>query len=53
MPDADSMGDRAIPTIGGGEPPHFAGIKTFLKAPYFENVREVGRYDTAIDDGCA
>ena len=53
MPGADSMWDRAIPTFGGGEPRHFAGIKTFLKAPYFENVREFGRCDSDIDDGCA
>ena len=28
--------------------PHFAGINTFLKAPYAENVRDVGRYDAAV-----
>ncbi|CCQ74550.1 agmatinase family protein [Magnetospira sp. QH-2] len=45
---ADSIEDRTIPTFARGELPHFAGINTFLKAPYAENVREVGRYDAAI-----
>ena len=31
-----------------GELPHFAGINTFLKAPYVENVRDVGKYDAAV-----
>src|SRR5260221_1413726 len=45
---ADSIGDRTIPTFARGELPHFAGINTFMKAPYVENVREVGNYDAAI-----
>jgi agmatinase len=45
---ADSIEDKTIPTFARGELPHFAGINTFLKAPYAENVREVGRYDAAI-----
>jgi agmatinase len=28
--------------------PHYAGINTFLKAPYLEDVRQVGNYDVAI-----
>ena len=28
--------------------PHYAGINTFLKAPYVENVRDAGKYDAAI-----
>ena len=28
--------------------PHFAGINTFLKAPYVENVRDVAKYDAAV-----
>jgi agmatinase len=48
LPGADSLTDRSIPTFARGELPHFAGINTFLKAPYVENVREVGRYDAAI-----
>lgn len=45
---ADSIVDRSIPTFSRGELPHFAGINTFLKAPYLEDVREVGNYDVAI-----
>ncbi|MCR4377898.1 MAG: agmatinase family protein [Rhodospirillales bacterium] len=45
---ADSIEDRSIPTFSRGELPHFAGINTFLKAPYVENVRDVGRYDAAV-----
>ena len=39
---------RSIPTFARGELPHFAGINTFLKAPYVENVRDVGKYDAAV-----
>ncbi|MGB0750286.1 MAG: agmatinase family protein, partial [Magnetospiraceae bacterium] len=45
---ADSIEDKTIPTFARGELPHFAGINTFLKAPYAENVRDVGRYDAAV-----
>jgi agmatinase len=45
---ASSIGDRSIPTFSRGELPHYAGINTFLKAPYLEDVREVGNYDVAI-----
>ena len=45
---AESIRDRSIPTFSRGELPHFAGINTFLKAPYVEDVREVGNYDVAI-----
>src|SRR6202521_5382498 len=45
---ADRITERSIPTFARGELPHFAGINTFLKAPYVENVREVGKYDAAI-----
>src|SRR5258708_306407 len=48
LPGAQSLTDRTIPTFARGELPHFAGINTFLKAPYVENVRDVGRYDAAI-----
>ena len=48
LPGADSLTDRTIPTFARGELPHFAGINTFLKAPYVENVRDVGKYDAAI-----
>ena len=39
---------RRIPTFARGELPHFAGINTFLKAPYVENVSDVGKYDAAV-----
>lgn len=45
---ADSIQDRSIPTFARGELPHFAGINTFLKAPYAEDVRDVGNYDAAV-----
>ncbi len=45
---AKSIVDRNISTFSRGELPHFAGINTFMKAPYVENVNEVGRYDVAI-----
>ncbi len=48
LPGAESLTDRLIPTFARGELPHFAGINTFLKAPYVENVRDVGQYDAAI-----
>ncbi len=45
---ASSVQDRTISTFARGHQPAFAGINTFLKAPYCENIREVGRYDVAI-----
>jgi agmatinase len=41
----------------GGEVTHFAGIHTFLKAPYLEDVNNVGDYVVAVvgvpfDGGC-
>jgi agmatinase len=45
---ADSIVDRSIPTFSRGELPHYAGITTFLKAPYVEDVRRCGEYDVAI-----
>ncbi|MDX6429281.1 MAG: agmatinase, partial [Streptosporangiaceae bacterium] len=45
---ADSIVDRSIPTFSRGELPHFAGINTFLKAPYVEDVRRCGEYDVAV-----
>jgi len=48
LPGADSLVDRTIPTFSRGELPHFAGINTFLKAPYLEDVRECGKFDVAI-----
>jgi agmatinase len=48
LPGADSIEDRNIPTFARGELPHYAGINTFLKAPYVEDVRAVGNYDAAV-----
>ncbi len=48
LPGADSIVDKRIPTFSRGELPHFAGINTFLKAPYVEDVRTVGEYDVAV-----
>jgi agmatinase len=45
---ADSIVDRSIPTFSRGELPHYAGINTFLKAPYCEDVRRCGEYDVAV-----
>jgi agmatinase len=45
---AASVEDRAISTFVRGELPHFAGINTFMKAPFCENVHNIGRYDAAI-----
>jgi len=48
LPGADSIVDRRIPTFSRGELPHFAGINTFLKAPFVEDVRRCGDYDVAV-----
>ena len=48
LPGADSITDKSIPTFARGELPHFAGINTFLKAPYVEDVKDVGKYDAAV-----
>ena len=45
---AASVNDRTISTFSRGQQPAFAGINTFLKAPYCENIRDVGNYDVAI-----
>ena len=45
---AKSIVDRKISTFSRGELPHFAGINTIIKAPYFENVNELGNYDFSI-----
>ncbi|MGD1919410.1 MAG: agmatinase [Pleurocapsa sp.] len=45
---AESINDRTISTFSRGELPHYAGINTFMKAPYLEDVNQVGNYDVAI-----
>jgi agmatinase len=57
LPGASSIDDKTIPTFSRGELPHFAGINTFLKAPYEEDIRNVGNYDATVigvpfDGGC-
>ena len=48
LPAADSIVDRRIPTFSRGPQPQFAGINTFLKSPYVEDVRRCGEYDVAV-----
>src|SRR5256885_14661638 len=45
---ADSVIDRTISTFSRGHQPAFAGINTFLKAPYIEDVHEVGHHEMAV-----
>ena len=45
---ADSINDRTISLFSRGHQPAFAGINTFLKAPYCEDVRKVGDYEAAF-----
>ena len=45
---ASSIVDRRISTFSRGELPHFAGINTFMKAPYLEDVNRVGEFDVAV-----
>jgi len=49
LPAAESIEDKTeISCFQRGELPHWSGINTFLRAPYLEDVREVGAYDVAI-----
>lgn len=48
LPGASSIVDRTIPTFSRGELPHFAGINTFMKAPFLDDIRDVGTYDVAV-----
>lgn len=49
LPAAASIRDRTLPTFARGELPHFAGERgTFLKAPFMENVHDVGDAEVAI-----
>jgi agmatinase len=45
---APSINDRTISTFARGQQPAFAGINTFRKAPYLEDVHEVGKHEVAI-----
>ncbi|MBT3556725.1 MAG: agmatinase family protein [Rhodospirillales bacterium] len=45
---ADSINDRSISLFSRGHLPAFAGINTFMKTPYCEDIREVGNYEAAF-----
>lgn len=45
---APSVQDRTISTFARGQQPAFAGINTFRKARYIEDVHEVGKHEVAI-----
>jgi len=45
---ADSINDRTISLFSRGHQPAFAGINTFMKAPYCEDIRNVGDYEAAF-----
>jgi agmatinase len=45
---APSVQDRTISTFARGAQPAFAGINTFLRAPYCEDVHKVSKYEVAI-----
>jgi agmatinase len=45
---APSVQDRTISTFARGHQPAFAGINTFRKVPYCEDIHEVGKYEVAI-----
>ena len=48
LPSARSINDREISLFSRGHDPPFAGIATFLKSPYVEDIRQIGDYDVAI-----
>ena len=45
---AKSVQDRSISLFSRSDHPLFAGINTFLKFPYCEDINEVGQYDVAF-----
>jgi agmatinase len=45
---APSVKDRTISCFSRGELPHFAGINTFAKTPFLEDVKKVSGFDAAI-----
>ena len=45
---AESINDRTISLFSRGHQPAFAGINTFMKAPYCEDIRKVGEYEAAF-----
>ena len=45
---ADSIIDRNISLFSRGHQPAFAGINTFMKAPYCEDIRKIGDFEAAF-----
>lgn len=45
---AESINDRTISLFSRGHQPAFAGINTFMKTPYCEDIRKVGNYEAAF-----
>ena len=45
---AESINDRTISLFARGHQPAFAGINTFMKSPYCEDIRKVGEYEAAF-----
>src|SRR6185295_16076681 len=45
---ANSVIDRTISLFSRGHQPAFAGINTFMKAPYCEDIRQIGKYEAAF-----
>src|SRR5712692_3373681 len=45
---AGSIVDRTISCFSRGHQPAFAGINTFMKAPYCEDVRKVSNYEAVF-----
>ena len=45
---AESINDRTISNFSRGHLPAFAGINTFMKTPYCEDIRKVGEYEAAF-----
>jgi agmatinase len=45
---APSVNDRTISTFARGHQPAFAGINTFRKVAYLEDVHEVGKHEVAV-----
>lgn len=45
---APSVKDRSISCFARGELPHFAGINTFIKSHYLEDVTKVSPFDAAV-----
>ena len=45
---APSIQDRTISCFSRGHQPAFAGINTFMKAPYCEDIREISKYEAAF-----